>query len=53
MKNKVEEINKKIHEISTKMYEDAMKQEKEAKDGEVGKDKDAIDAEIIDDDDKK
>jgi len=57
LKKKIEEINKKIHEVSTKMYQEAMKQEKEAKEGEVEKKKkgkkkdDAVDAEVIDDED--
>ncbi len=56
LKIKMDEINKKIHEASTKMYQEAMKQEKEAKDGEIkgngnkaGKKSDAVDAEIVDD----
>jgi len=48
IKSKMEEINKKLHEVSTKMYQEAMKNEKNAKEGEV-KDDGAIDAEVIDD----
>ena len=52
LKKKIDEINKKIHEVSTKMYQEAMKQEKGAKEGEVKKDN-IVDAEIIDDEEKK
>ncbi len=53
LKKKMDEINKAIHELSTKMYQEAMKQEKEAKEGEVekkskNKKDDVVDAEVVD-----
>jgi len=54
LKVKMDDLNKKIHEMSTNMYQEAMKQEKEAKDGEVkGKKDNVVDAEIVDDKEDK
>ncbi|MBI2148236.1 molecular chaperone DnaK [Candidatus Woesearchaeota archaeon] len=55
LKKKMEDINKKLHEVSTKMYQEAMKQENKANEEEVtknGKKDDAVDAEIVDDNEK-
>ena len=52
IKKKLEDVNKVAQEIGTKMYQEAMKQQNNKEEKKDDKD-DAVDAEVVDDEDKK